>query len=77
MPIIDPICLIDDDSHAIFHDKGAAGIGPVAQLPEIVMSVRSAILAATLTLTSVGAVRADALKPIHSAAVANARRLKR
>jgi hypothetical protein len=31
MPIIDPICLIDNDTSTIFWGKGATGIGPAAQ----------------------------------------------
>jgi hypothetical protein len=63
MPIIDPICLIDDHNPTIFHGKGATGIGPAAQSQEIVMSIRSTILAAIFTLASLGAVHADGLRP--------------
>jgi hypothetical protein len=69
MSIIDPICLIDDDNRTIFLGKGATGIGPVAQPQEIVMSIRSTILAATFSLTSLGAAYADGVRPMQARSI--------
>jgi hypothetical protein len=70
MPIIDPICLIDDGKPTIFLGKGATGIGSVAQPPEIIMSIRNTILATTFTLASLlGAAHADGVRPIQARSI--------
>jgi hypothetical protein len=69
MRIIDPICLIDDDTAPILCGKRATGIGPAPRQIEVPMSIRSALFAAALTLASLEAVHADDLRPIEAKSI--------
>ncbi|MGY4472731.1 hypothetical protein [Bradyrhizobium sp. USDA 3364] len=73
MTIIDPICLIDNHSLTISSGKGADGLSPAAQVhpkpTEDLMSIRSTILAAALTLASLGAAHASTLRPIEGQSI--------
>jgi hypothetical protein len=69
MPIIDPICLIDDHSPTILLGKEATGIGFVAQPPEIIMSIRRTLLAATFTFVSLSAAHAEGGRPIEARSI--------
>jgi hypothetical protein len=65
MPIIDPIYLTDDKP-IICASRAVTDIGSGARLPEIIMSIRSTILAATFTLASLGAAHADGVRPFQA-----------
>src|SRR5262245_22555960 len=73
IPIIDPICLIDNHSRTISSGKGATGIRPPPKPREISMSVRSILFGAALAfasgLASFGAAHADGLRPIQAKSI--------
>jgi hypothetical protein len=66
MPIIDPICLIDDHSPTISRGKQPRASGPSLKPQETIMSIRSATLAATFILAALGAAHADSVQPMQA-----------
>jgi hypothetical protein len=66
MIIIDPICLVDNDSRTISLGKQLRASGPSLGPQEIIMPIRSIFLAAAFTLTSLGAAQADGVRPIQA-----------
>jgi hypothetical protein len=70
MAIIDPICLIDERNTAIFHGKERGASGPRHSKPqEIVMSIRSTLLAAAFALAAVGPAHADGVRPVEARSI--------
>jgi hypothetical protein len=70
IPIIDPICLIDDHSLTILWGKGTDG--RLARRPEPMeglMSIRSTLFAAAFTLASLGTGYANGLRPIEGQSI--------
>jgi hypothetical protein len=68
MAIIDPICLIDEPNASIFHGKERGHRAPASKPQEIVMSIRSILLATSFTLAA-GTAHADGVRPIEARSI--------